>query len=98
MKSLADFKRLAVTGALFERSFPNNVRVSDGKTLPPSLRKVSHVQSNAVAFVEPHEEDGQQRSWFYFPKTKRLRFDDGVMTLLYDDGTPCLTLKHVGSS
>ena len=89
MKSLADFKRLAKEGALFERTF------LDGTNIPPKIRKVAHVQSNALTFVEPHQTDRSHMAWFYFPKTKYLRFQNGVMTILTDDGTPRMMLKHL---
>jgi hypothetical protein len=43
MNSMADFKRLAIVGAQFERCFSDN-------TAPAAIRTVNHVQSNAITF------------------------------------------------
>jgi hypothetical protein len=70
MNSMADFKRIAVVGAQFERTFI-------GSDVPNSIRTVNHVESNAVTFrADPGNPSAApcNRSWFYFPKAKDCRF------------------------
>jgi hypothetical protein len=83
MNSLADFRRLAVVGARFLRTFP-------GSETPPVIREITHRQSNAVCF-------GAEKSWFHFPKASGLRFENGVMQWVRDDGCVLITLEHIAA-
>jgi hypothetical protein len=85
MKTLADFKRVAVVGACFERSFPPR------PDIPPAIREVTHRQSNAVCL-------GQERAWFHFPKASDLLFENGMMIILDIDAKPRLTLRHISTT
>lgn len=95
MTSLAQFKRLAVVGARFERVFVDG----DGQPTASATLIVNHVQSNAVAFrADPDDASTEyaNRSWFWFPKGKRVRFEEGRMILLDLDGNPRMTLEYLG--
>jgi hypothetical protein len=93
LKNLADFKRRAVPGARFLRSFP-------GRETPSRIVTVAFAQSNAVVFplngVEPTpdvlkriaDNPGRNGSWFWFPKAKHCRFEDGAMIVLDAEDRP----------
>jgi hypothetical protein len=92
MNSMADFKRLAIIGAQFERTFI-------GSDVPTSIRTVNHVQSNAVTFrADPDNPSAAHcnQSWFYFPKAKDCRFENGDLIVLDLQGNPRLTLRYIG--
>lgn len=98
MRTLADFKRRAVPGAQFIRSFP-------GQAKEPRLVTVAHAQTNAVVFppagcqatpeILAHiAENPQGRgSWFHFPKASHCRFEDGEMIVLDLEGRPSIAFK-----
>ena len=95
LKNLADFKRRAVPGARFLRSFP-------GRDAPSRIVTVAYAQSNAVVFppngVEPTpdmlrriaDNPGRNGSWFWFPKAGRCRFEGGAMIVLDSEGRPVI--------
>lgn len=101
MRTLADFKRRAVLGAQFVRSFP-------GQAKEPRLVTVAHVQTNAVVFppvgcqatpeILAHiAENPQGRgSWFHFPMARRCRFENGEMIVLDLEGRPYIAFKPAG--
>jgi hypothetical protein len=96
--SLAQFKKLAVIGARFERVFAAGDSPR-GKPATPAVRIVNYTQSNAVAFrVNPDNPSAENsnRSWFYFPKAKNARFENGKLVTLGLDGQPILTLEYLG--
>jgi len=96
LQSLADFKRFARPGARFLRRFPDSETRS-------RIVTVAHVQSNAVAFptgeastdeiahvaANPH----RHGSWFYFPKAKHCRFEDGELIVVTPDGHPLIAFR-----
>lgn len=90
MKTLADFKRLAVVGAQFNRGFsqkPMGSAIKDWEM--PLLRTVCHRQSNAIAFAINDTPEMRadaaawsspnNRAWVWFPEAADLKFVDGVM-------------------
>jgi hypothetical protein len=100
LKSLADFKRRAVPGSRFLRSFP-------GRDTPSRIVTVAHAQSNAVVFppngFEPTpdilkriaENPGRNGSWFWFPKAKHCRFEDGAMIVLDTEDRPFIAFALI---
>ncbi len=93
LQSLADFKRCAKPGARFTRRFP-------GADTKARIVTVAHVQSNAVAFppgaATPEEiarvaaNPARHGSWFYFPKARDCRFEDGELIVVTPDGHPLI--------
>jgi len=100
LKNLADFKRRAVPGARFLRSFP-------GRDTPSRIVTIAHAQSNAVVFppigVEATpdilkriaDNPGRNGSWFWFPKAKHCRFEDGAMIVLDSEGRPIIAFAPI---
>ena len=96
IKSLADFKRFAKPGTRLLRRFPD----ADAK---PRIVTVAHAQSNAVAFptgdATPEEmarvaaNPARHGSWFYFPKAKACRFENGEMTVVTPEGHPLIAFR-----
>jgi hypothetical protein len=96
LRSLADFKRRARPGARFLRHFPKG----DAK---PRIVTVAHAQSNAVAFPagEATAEEmarvvanpNRHGSWFYFPKAKECRFEDGEMIVVTPEGNARIAFR-----
>jgi len=99
MQSLADFKRFAKPSARFLRRFPD-------AGAKPRIVTVAHAQSNAVAFPtgEATPEDiarvaanpSRHGSWFYFPKAKHCRFEDGEMIVVTPEGHPLIAFRPLG--
>ena len=99
LQSLADFKRFAKPGARFLRRFPN-------ASAKPRIVTVAHVQSNAVAFptAEATAEEmarvaanaARHGSWFYFPKARDCRFEDGEMIVVTPEGHPLIAFRPLG--
>lgn len=86
MKTLADFKKLARPGARFLRSFP-------GSEVPSRIVMVAVVRSNALVFppgnasVEHIRSNPEKHgSWFYFPKARNCRFENGAIVVMDDLG------------
>jgi hypothetical protein len=102
LKNLADFKRRAVPGARFLRSFP-------GRDTPSRIVTVAYAQSNAVVFppagVEPTpdilrriaDNPGRNGSWFWFPKAGRCRFEDGAMIVLDSEDRPVIAYAPIAA-
>jgi hypothetical protein len=88
LTSLADFKRfLATPGATVQ--IVRHDWVGEGAGKIPAKdhffdpRKVQKLQTNAVAFVSPHDKNG---SWLWFRKAKDFRFEGDVVTMQLEDG------------
>ena len=96
LQSLADFKRFARPGARFVRRFPDAGAKS-------RIVTVAHAQSNAVAFptgmATPDEmarvaaNPARHGSWFYFPKARDCRFEDGEMIVVTREGRPLIAFR-----
>ena len=100
MKTLAEFKRLAVIGACFRRTFVDNIG-ANGKEAPPMLRIVNHAQCNAVAFRVDNNNPSTQnnnRAWLYLDEPRYRRFEDGKLVFLSHDGSPRMIIEYLGSS
>ena len=96
LQSLADFKRFAKPGARFVRRFPD-------ASAKPRIVAVAYAQSNAIAFptgeATPDEIErvaanpARHGSWFYFPKAKACRFEDGEMIVVNPEGHPLIAFR-----
>lgn len=98
MKSFAEFKRLAVVGAKFERTFIGYTPKDADQT---AIRTVNHVQSNAIAFRADEDNESTERgnrAWFWFPKAGNYKIENGILVLLDMEGKPRMTLRPVGGA
>lgn len=99
LQSLADFKRFAKPGARFLRRFP-------GADTKSRIVTVAHTQSNAIVFptgeatadelARVAANPARHGSWFYFPKAKDCRFEDGEMIVVTTEGHPLIAFRPLG--
>lgn len=106
MKTIADFKRKLVVGALVDtihhKAFSH--RDENGnivyKDQPMGVRKLSIVQTNSFAFETIRTDGEKVDSWCDIPKKTEVEFLDNGLTIFEEDEIlnkrePLLTYKFI---
>ena len=76
------------------------------QTPNPGIITVAHTQSNAIVFptgeatadelARVAANPARHGSWFYFPKAKDCRFEDGEMIVVTTEGHPLIAFRPLG--